>query len=1389
MRARLLLVLLVAAVASGCGVRLERVTAAERAARTSGLPVGGRAAVSLGDLAAWSPSTGLDSPGWSASPGYALAEGAGGVLLQAEGVGPAYGSAVYVVPETDFSQTPVLHVRLQIPEGEAPPRVRADLVDADGHGTNAFPVEVTPADGGAQVDLVFNFEGRFRSAWPEAAPVDPERIAAVALFLNHGGPAYTGSVLVERLARSASETVPVTVAEPGTDLFAADATGAVLIDDFEDGRLNFDSPEIGTHSIGVSAGLAAAERDGKLIIESQGAGANFENVAFFFEPVDLASTPVVHVRARLGAGSDPVQFRPDFVDLDGYGTSADPVVVTVESEEWRDFVLDYTGRFTSVYPDPRPVKGDQIGGVILFLNAGEGYTGTLEIERIARSTSTAVPGDLGGGGPPATAAPAPGAGAPAPGGAALVADFASPLPTSTVIGERGWNASLEVTPTDDGTVVLRGSSAAPSFDNAGLYFPLADFRETPYLHVRMRATGEPANVRVDLVQDDSYGTNADPAVETVTPGAFRDYVFDFSDRWRAVWPDARPVDPSRIGGAVLFVNFDEAPFGGTVEIDRIVRSASPEVPGADVDPYPGGPGQVQSALGAGNAPAGAPGAAASGPAVDAARLVALADVGRGPVTADVLDSEAYLRRATAPAAPPDREAVEARVAEILAQMTLEEKVGQMTQITLDVVADKSARPYGVDAQKLRRAVQEYHVGSILNVVDEAFEVEQWQAVTGAVEAEAARSRLGVPVVYGVDAVHGANYTAEAVLFPQNLGLAATFNPALVEEAARVTARDVRAGGVPWNFAPVLDLGRQPAWPRFYETFGEDPHLVSVLGVAQVRGFEGARLEHPTSTAATAKHFIGYSAARTGRDRSSTFLTERELRELYLPPFQAAIDAGISAVMVNSGDVNGEPVHASRALLTDLLRGELGFEGVVVSDWEDVKKLVAIHRVAEDEREATRMAVMAGVDMSMVPNDFSFYGHLLALARDGGVPVARIDEAVARVLRLKVLLGLFESPDPAAALADSVGGEASRALALQAARESMTLLRNRDAVLPLAEGARVLVTGPAADSFRALNNGWTYTWQGDGRAETFFPTDRPTILDAIRAIGGAERVTYVPGAGFDAPLDVAAAAEAARQSDVAVVVLGESSYAEIPGSIADLSLPEAQTDLLDAVAATGTPVVLVLVEGRPRTLGGHADAADALVMAYNPGNEGGQAVAEVLYGRVNPSGRLPFTYPRDPNFVVAYDRTRSDDQDTGFGFSAFQPLARFGDGLSYTTFATSALAVPEQVSMGGLDRGGVPVEVTVENTGPVAGHEVVQVYVADAVASVAPAAERLARFAKVWLEPGERRTLRFTLDDRALSFVDATGQRRVEPGRFTVRVADQSAPFVLDGDAPRLLSAN
>jgi beta-glucosidase len=714
---------------------------------------------------------------------------------------------------------------------------------------------------------------------------------------------------------------------------------------------------------------------------------------------------------------------------------------------------------------------------------------------------------------------------------------------------------------------------------------------------------------------------------------------------------------------------------------------------------------------------------------------------------------------------------------------LEEKVGQMTQLELGMVTNRDSFPQPIVPEQLRRIVRDHHVGSILNVVDAAFSLDHWQEIVPAIQEEAAQTRLGIPVIYGIDAVHGANYTQEAVLFPQNQGLAATWNVALAEEVGVITARDVRASGIPWNFAPVLDVGREPRWPRLYETLGEDAHLTTAMGLALIRGMQGDDLSAPEHVAACLKHFIGYSGPESGRDRTPARLSDIELREQYLPPFRAAVEAGAASVMVNSGEVNGVPVHASHYLLTNVLRDELGFEGLVVTDWLDIKKLVSLHSVAANEREATKMAIEAGIDMSMVPSDLSFIEHLTALVEDGEIPESRIDTSVRRILRLKFALGLFDDPLPGLSLADEVGSPRDRRVALQAARESVTLLRNTDDLLPLSADQRVLVTGPTAHSMQSLNNGWTYTWQGGGRAQELFHDGRPTLMEAVRERAGTDQMTYVPGATLTQPNRMADAVAAAETADVVIVALGEGAYAENAGNLThSLMLPEAQRMLLSEIVATGTPVVLVLVQGRPRTLGDAHEGAGAIVTAYNPGTEGGQALAEVLYGDVNPSGHLPYTYPSRPTGYALYDHKTSERLAADFGQGGADPLFAFGHGLSYTTFAYSDLTVSDSLMATETLQNGdtVDVQVTVTNTGPRTGQDVVQLYLRDEVASVTPSVRKLKRFAKVDLAPGEAQTLTFTLVRDDFSFIGRDAAPVVEPGRFRLQVDALDTSFTLTG---------
>ena len=733
------------------------------------------------------------------------------------------------------------------------------------------------------------------------------------------------------------------------------------------------------------------------------------------------------------------------------------------------------------------------------------------------------------------------------------------------------------------------------------------------------------------------------------------------------------------------------------------------------------------------------------------------------------------------------ETVQGRVDSVLSQMTLEEKVGQMTQLEIGMVTSGD-HPETIDPEKLERAIQEHHVGSILNVGAGAYPLEHWHETVNAIQESAQETRLQIPVIYGIDAVHGANYTQESVLFPQQLGMGATWNPHLMEQAAAITARDVRASGITWNFSPVLDVGREPVWPRLYETFSEDPYLSSVMGLAMTRGYQGTDPSAPDKVAATLKHYIGYSGPDTGMDRTPARLTESELREKILPPFREAIDAGALSIMVNSGEVNGTPAHSSEYLLTDLLREELGFKGLVVSDWQDIKKLVNFHHSAATEREATKQAVMAGVDMSMVPSDYSFYDHLLDLVRDGEVPESRINEAVRRILAVKFATGMFEDPTAGMELADEVGSEDDRQASLQAARESITLLRNENDLLPLSGDEQVLVTGPTANSMQSLHNGWTYTWQGQGIAEQMFP-DRPTIVEAIRNQAGDGQVQHVPGTTLDEVQDVDAAVSAAQKSDVVVMALGEGAYAETPGNVGSLELPDAQQTLLERVTGeTETPVALLLVEGRPRVVGDSAYAPEAMAVAFNPAQEGGQAIAEVLYGEVNPSGHLPTTYPRVPVGAVPYDHTYSVGEGQQAEVmqgkaDAVGPLFDFGEGLSYTTFAYSDLTVADTSwSTDAVAQGdSLTVSVTVENTGDRAGKDVVQLYVQDHTASLTPAVTELRRFAKVDLSPGEAQTLTFRLGREDLGYIDQQGRSIVEPGQFTVQVDTLEQGLTLDGE--------
>ncbi len=752
---------------------------------------------------------------------------------------------------------------------------------------------------------------------------------------------------------------------------------------------------------------------------------------------------------------------------------------------------------------------------------------------------------------------------------------------------------------------------------------------------------------------------------------------------------------------------------------------------------------------------------------------------------DVPDSQSFFEKTTV---PPKRKDNSARIEALLRKMTIEEKVGQMTQLELGMITSGSNSDIKIDPEKLEKAIVKYKVGSILNVAGHALPLEKWWEVIGAVQSASAKTRLKIPNIYGIDSIHGANYVRGATLFPQQIGMAATWNPALMKRGAEITAMETRAAAIPWSFSPVLDIGRQPLWPRFWETFGEDPYLAKVMGNAFVRGLEGDDVSKDIYVASSLKHYVGYGFPLSGRDRTSAWIPENYMREYFLPTFEAAVKAGARTVMVNSAEINGTPGHVNKYLMTDVLKNEYKFDGFIVSDWEDIKKLVSQWKIAKDEKEATMLAVNAGIDMSMVPSAYSFPDLLLELVKEKKVPMTRIDDAVRRILRVKFELGLFENPMPNPAVKANFGKPEYAAASLEAARESLVLLKNENGALPLSKGKKVLVTGPTADSQVSLNNGWTWVWQGS--EQSLYPTNKMTIQQAIKSKLGEKNVEFVqgtklivpPGAPVpttptmtDVEVDVDRAVEAAKRSDVVVLCLGEGSYTETPGNLTDLALPETQLRFAEKIIATGKPVVLVLVEGRPRIINRIADRIPGILLALNPSDEGGSAIADVLFGDYNPNGKLPFTYPRHPHNYLTYDHKLFEVEETSFGNVATTPQFNFGHGLSYTSFEYSDLSLDKKtVPM----NGSVTVSFNVRNTGSRAGKETAILYLRDDVASIAPAGKRVKRFAKISLEPGQSRRLSFTLNASDFAFFGANGKSTVEAGDFTVMAGGLKDMFTL-----------
>ncbi|NLJ20162.1 MAG: beta-glucosidase [Bacteroidales bacterium] len=735
-----------------------------------------------------------------------------------------------------------------------------------------------------------------------------------------------------------------------------------------------------------------------------------------------------------------------------------------------------------------------------------------------------------------------------------------------------------------------------------------------------------------------------------------------------------------------------------------------------------------------------------------------------------------------------QESLSRRIEDLLSNMSIEEKVGQMAQITLDAIGNgatvfESKIPFAIDTARLRKAIVDYHVGSVINTTNNyALSPAQWNSVVAKIqEAAMTKTTYGIPVIYGIDAIHGVNYTSGATLFPQQIAIAATFEPQNAYNMAKVTAYETRASGIPWNFSPVLDLGADPRFSRQYEGFGEDPYLASIMGRQTIKGYEGITdsIWHREKIAACAKHFLGYSVPFSGKDRTPAYIPDHILREYHLPSFKAAIDEGVESVMINSGIINGVSVHANYNIITKLLKEELGFQGVVVSDWMDIINLEKRDKIAKNNKEAIALAVNAGIDMSMIPYDYeNFCKDLIALVKEGKVKESRIDDAVRRILRLKFKLGLFENPITKWSDYPDFGSNKHAELAYKAAADAITLLKNTNNVLPLNKNAKILVTGPNANSMRSLNGGWSYSWQGEKTEK--FANRYNTILEAIQNKIGDKNVVYVPGVSYvetgqyfeEKENDLQKAVAAARKVDAIVLCLGENSYAEKPGDLNDLNLSQLQIKLAKSLAEVNKPIILVLNEGRPRCFSAIESKMHGIIQTYLPGNYGGDALADILFGEVNPSGKLPYTYPAYPNSIVNYYHKFSEEQKPSEGAykyeSDYNPQYEFGYGLSYTTFVYSNLKISSSVLR---PNEVLEVSVDVTNTGTREGKETVLMFTSDVIACITPDMKRLRRFEKINLKPNETKTVKFTLSSDDLAFVNTDNQWTIEPGEFEIKIGN------------------
>jgi len=732
--------------------------------------------------------------------------------------------------------------------------------------------------------------------------------------------------------------------------------------------------------------------------------------------------------------------------------------------------------------------------------------------------------------------------------------------------------------------------------------------------------------------------------------------------------------------------------------------------------------------------------------------------------------------------------IESKISDLLDKMSVVEKVGQTCQITLDALLERDSfgnaiEPLIIDPKKIQEAIIEYGVGSILNVGGHTLRLDEWEYVMNHVHGPYLDKKSKTPIIYGIDAIHGVNYTIGGTLFPQEIGLAATWNPELALQFGEVTAYETRASGIHWNFSPVLDLGRQPLWSRTFETLGEDPFLASEMGKAIINGYQGENGVDSEHVAACLKHFVGYSNPMSGRDRTPAWIPEKYMEELYFPPFKAAVDEGALTVMINSGIVNGIPGHQNYHLLTEVLKEDWGFEGFAVSDWEDFNLLKSVHRTAKTNKEGIIMAINAGLDMSMVPYGPQYQEYcklMIEAVKEGSITLERLDDAVRRILRVKLILGLYEKEMNQAKSYTDFGSKKHHEIALNSALESITLLKNED-ILPLQKDQKVLVSGPTSDNLIFLNGAWTHTWQGDN--VKFNTQGRFTIREELEQILGAENCLFSQGAelfninGYEATqlVDIKDFKSKAAQSDVILLCLGEYPSTEKPGDIRSLNLNPEQIELAKIAHETGKPVVLVLVEGRPRIIRDAVENSSAIVQAYLPGDFGAKALSKLLFGEANFSGKLPYSYPKYDGQIEFYDHPRSVDRHKSDGFTAYDPQWDFGFGLSYTNYEYSNLSFDKsEISQ----RDSIIVSVTIENTGDMDGMEAVQMYISDHFASLVPNGKTLKSFNKISLKAGEQTTIQFVISHEDLEFVNAEGIWVSELGLFTVSVGELTRDFKL-----------